>query len=83
MQALFRRACAYFAQAKKQYEMMLQICDDATYTLSISNERSMQISNIGGNVSAYPELATAAVEGPDTTGDTLKYTFTVSVGVKG
>ena len=34
-------------------------------------------------VSAYPELATAAVEGPDTTGDTLKYTFTASVGVKG
>jgi PRTRC genetic system protein C len=31
----------------------------------------------------YPEIATAALTGPDATGDKLVYTFTKSVGTKG
>jgi PRTRC genetic system protein C len=33
--------------------------------------------------SAYPELATAAVDGPETTKEGLKYSFKTSVGIKG
>ena len=34
-------------------------------------------------VNAYPELATAAVEGPEATGDGLEYKFVRAVGAKG
>ena len=31
----------------------------------------------------YPELATAQIEGPDATGNCLRYTFRAAVGAKG
>lgn len=31
----------------------------------------------------YPELATAAITGPEVVGDKLQYTFVASIGVKG
>jgi PRTRC genetic system protein C len=34
-------------------------------------------------VNTYPELATAAVEGPSTANGRLEYTFTRAVGAKG
>jgi len=34
-------------------------------------------------VNTYPELATAAVEGPSPVGGVMQYTFTRAVGVKG
>lgn len=34
-------------------------------------------------VATYPELATAAVEGPSPVSGTMQYTFTREVGVKG
>jgi PRTRC genetic system protein C len=34
-------------------------------------------------VNAYPELATAAVEGPEATGEGLQYKFVRAVGAKG
>ena len=34
-------------------------------------------------VNSYPELATAAVEGPSTVKGTLEYTFVRAVGAKG
>jgi PRTRC genetic system protein C len=32
---------------------------------------------------AYPELTTAAIEGPEVTGDTIVYRFVRAVGAKG
>ncbi len=34
-------------------------------------------------VNSYPELATAAVEGPSTVNGTMEYTFVRAVGAKG
>ncbi len=34
-------------------------------------------------VATYPELATAAVEGPSPVGGAMQYTFTRSIGPKG
>jgi PRTRC genetic system protein C len=34
-------------------------------------------------LTTYPELATAAIEGPSTVNGTLQYTFTRAVGAKG
>lgn len=34
-------------------------------------------------VGTYPDLATAAVEGPETLNGTMKYTFVRAVGAKG
>ena len=34
-------------------------------------------------VAQYPELATAAVEGPSPVNDSMRYTFTRAVGTKG
>jgi PRTRC genetic system protein C len=31
----------------------------------------------------YPELATAAITGPEATGETLRYSFVRSIGTKG
>lgn len=31
----------------------------------------------------YPELATAAIAGPEATGETLQYSFTRAIGTKG
>ena len=32
---------------------------------------------------AYPEIATATITGPESVGDTLKYTFERAIGAKG
>ena len=44
--------------------------------LSVEQVRDMYVAT-------YPELATAAVEGPSPVNDTMQYTFTRAVGVKG
>lgn len=31
----------------------------------------------------YPEITTAAIEGPEASGDTLRYKFTRAIGTKG
>ena len=45
-------------------------------TLSVEEVRDMYIAT-------YPELATAAVEGPSPVAGNMQYTFTRAVGAKG
>jgi hypothetical protein len=40
-------------------------------------------SKTGGNTTQYPELATAAINGPEAVGDKLRYEFVRAVGTKG
>jgi len=47
-------------------------------------DRSLDIESVRSlYCAAYPELATAAITGPEAIGDKLVYTFTKSVGTKG
>lgn len=49
---------------------------DPNPDLSVEEVRDMYVAT-------YPELATAAVEGPSPVNDKMEYTFTRAVGVKG
>lgn len=49
---------------------------DPNADLSVEEVRDMYVPT-------YPELATAAVEGPSPVNGRMQYTFTRSVGVKG
>ena len=49
---------------------------DPSSTLSVEQVRDMYVAT-------YPELATAAVEGPSPVGDTMQYTFMRAMGTKG
>ena len=49
---------------------------DPDPSLTIEQVRDMYVSS-------YPELATAAVEGPSPVGGRMEYKFTRAVGVKG
>lgn len=49
---------------------------DPNPELSVEEVRDMYVAT-------YPELATAAVEGPSPVNDKMQYTFTRAVGVKG
>jgi PRTRC genetic system protein C len=49
---------------------------DPNPELSVEEVRDMYVAT-------YPELATAAVEGPSPVGGKMQYTFTRAVGVKG
>ncbi len=40
-------------------------------------------SKIGGNAHQYPDIATAAITGPEASGDKLRYQFTRAIGTKG
>ncbi len=43
----------------------------------------MKIYHAGGKTSAYPEIATAALAGPDVTDTAMRYTFSQAIGSKG
>jgi PRTRC genetic system protein C len=43
----------------------------------------MKALNAGGKTAAYPEIATAALTGPEVKGDAARYTFTRAIGSKG
>ena len=44
----------------------------------------MSIEDIRGLLAMqYPEIATAAISGPEAVGDTLRYTFERAIGSKG
>ena len=44
----------------------------------------MSIEDVRGVLAMqYPEIATAAITGPEAVGDTLKYTFERAIGSKG
>ncbi len=49
---------------------------DPGHGLSVEQVRDMYVAT-------YPELATAAVEGPSPVNGTMQYTFTRAVGTKG
>lgn len=40
-------------------------------------------AQIRRNAMQYPEIATAAITGPEAVGDTMKYTFERAIGSKG
>lgn len=40
-------------------------------------------SKTGGNAIQYPELTTAAINGPEVVGDKLRWEFVTAVGAKG
>ena len=42
-----------------------------------------KIPEIRRNSMQYPEIATAAISGPEAVGDTMKYTFERAIGAKG
>ena len=42
-----------------------------------------EICKIGRKSMQYPEIATAAISGPEAVGDTMKYTFERAIGSKG
>ena len=45
---------------------------------------SMSVEQVRDTLSAaYPEIATAAIEGPEATATALRYTFTRAIGSKG
>ena len=44
----------------------------------------MTVEDVRGVLSMqYPEIATAAISGPEAVGDTMKYTFERAIGSKG
>jgi PRTRC genetic system protein C len=43
----------------------------------------MKIQHTGGNVNTYPEVATAAIEGPTPGTGSMQYTFVRAIGAKG
>ena len=44
----------------------------------------MNVEDVRGVLSMqYPEIATAAISGPEAVGDTMKYTFKRAIGAKG
>ena len=44
----------------------------------------MTVEDVRGVLSMqYPEIATAAISGPEAIGDTMKYTFERAIGSKG
>jgi PRTRC genetic system protein C len=43
----------------------------------------MKNASAGGKTPSYPEIATAALAGPEDTGSTLRYTFSRAIGSKG
>jgi PRTRC genetic system protein C len=44
----------------------------------------MTVEDVRGVLSLqYPEIATAAISGPEAVGDTMKYTFERAIGSKG
>jgi len=44
----------------------------------------MTVEDVRGILSMqYPEIATAAISGPEAVGDTMKYTFETAIGSKG
>jgi PRTRC genetic system protein C len=44
----------------------------------------MNVEDVRGILSMqYPEIATAAISGPEAVGDTMKYTFERAIGSKG
>jgi len=43
----------------------------------------MKNHDAGGNTPNYPEIATAALTGPEVTGSALRYTFSRAIGSKG
>jgi PRTRC genetic system protein C len=49
---------------------------DPDKSLDVDSVRSLYCA-------AYPELATAAITGPEAIGDKLVYTFSKSIGTKG
>jgi hypothetical protein len=49
-------------------------------TLSMIYNQKTQTSR---NASAYPEITTASIEGPEATDGALKYRFTRALGTKG
>jgi len=47
-------------------------------------DRTMTVEDVRGVLSLqYPEIATAAISGPEAVGDTMKYTFETAIGSKG
>ena len=45
---------------------------------------TMSVEDVRGVLSMqYPEIATAAISGPEPVGDTMKYTFERAIGSKG
>ncbi len=46
--------------------------------------RDMSLEDVRGALALqYPEIATAAISGPEPVGDTMKYTFERAIGSKG
>jgi PRTRC genetic system protein C len=43
----------------------------------------MKNGHAGGKTPSYPEIATAALAGPEDTGGALRYTFSRAIGSKG
>ena len=47
-------------------------------------DSKMTVEDVRGVLSLqYPEIATAAISGPEAVGDTMKYTFERAIGSKG
>ena len=47
-------------------------------------DSTMTVEDVRGVLSLqYPEIATAAISGPEAVGDTMKYTFETAIGSKG
>lgn len=47
-------------------------------------DRNMSVEDVRGALAMqYPEIATAAISGPEVVGDTMKYTFERAIGSKG
>ena len=47
-------------------------------------DSTMTVEDVRGVLSLqYPEIATAAISGPEAVGDTMKYTFERAIGSKG
>jgi PRTRC genetic system protein C len=47
-------------------------------------DSKMSLEDVRGALSLqYPEIATAAISGPEAVGDTMKYTFERAIGSKG
>jgi PRTRC genetic system protein C len=47
-------------------------------------DKNMSVEDVRGALAMqYPEIATAAISGPEVVGDTMKYTFERAIGSKG
>ena len=47
-------------------------------------DSKMSVEDVRGFLAMqYPEIATAAISGPEAVGDTMKYTFERAIGSKG